>query len=238
VLLQATLNGALTKADHPAVPLSIEELARDAEACVAAGAHAIHLHPRDREGRERLDADVVDEVVAAVSEACGVPVGVTTGAWIEPDLGRRLELVRAWRAPSYTSVNVSEPGATEVMAALIDTGVGIEAGVWTVEDADQLAASGLGDLVTRIMIEPVEVPGAGALALVEDIHRALDGHGLDAPRLQHGDGEATWVLLQDAVRRGIDTRIGLEDTQYEPDGRRTSGNEALVRAARALGAGS
>jgi uncharacterized protein (DUF849 family) len=238
VLLQATLNGALTKGDHPAVPLSIEELTRDAEACVAAGARAIHLHPRDREGRERLDADVVDEVAAAVSEACGVPVGVTTGAWIEPDLARRLELVRAWRAPSYTSVNVSEPGATEVMEALIETGVGIEAGVWTVEDADRLAASGLGDRVTRIMIEPVEVPGAGALALVEEIHRALDRHGLAAPRLQHGDGEATWVLLEDAVRRGIDTRIGLEDTQYEPDGRRTSGNEALVRAARALGAGA
>ena len=40
-------------------------------------------------------------------------------------------------------------------------------------------------------------------------------------------------------RRGpprVDTRIGLEDTLHEPDGTRTSGNAALVRAARALGA--
>ena len=37
-----------------------------------------------------------------------------------------------------------------------------------------------------------------------------------------------------AARRGLDTRIGLEDTSHEPDGRVTTGNEALVRAARAL----
>jgi len=199
VLLQAALNGDLTKAAHPAVPLSIEELARDAAVCVRAGAGAIHLHPRDPQGRERLDAEIVDEVVRKVREACGVPVGVTTGAWIEPDPERRVELVRAWRAPDYTSVNLSEPGATDLMKALIQAGAGIEAGVWSVEDAERLAASGLGGHVTRILVEPVEVPAADAVPLIEDIHRALDGFGLTAPRLQHGDGEATWVLITDAI---------------------------------------
>lgn len=236
--LQAALNGDLTKDAHSAVPVSVEELMRDAAACVAAGARAIHLHPRDSEGRERLDAAVVDEVVTKVRNACGVPVGVSTGAWIEPDLERRLALVHAWRAPDYTSVNVSEPGSTEIMKALIQAGVGIEAGVWTVEDAEQLAASGLGGHVTRIMVEPVAVSVAEAVGLVEEIHRALDRLGLTAPRLQHGDGEATWMLLSDAVRRGLDTRIGLEDTLYEPNGERTVSNEALVRAARELGAGT
>jgi len=238
VLLQATLNGPLTKADHPAVPVSVEELARDAVACVATGARAFHLHPRDSDGRERLDAEVVDEVVAKVRGACGAPVGVSTGAWIEPDLDRRVELIRAWRAPDYASVNVSEPGSTEVMQALIQAGVGIEAGVWTVEDAERLAASGLGVRLLRILIEPVEASADGAVELVEGIHRELDRLGLTVPRVQHGDGEATWVLLTDAIRRGIDTRVGLEDTLYEPNGERTAGNEALVRTARRLGAGS
>jgi uncharacterized protein (DUF849 family) len=235
--LQATLNGDLTKAAHVAVPVSVEELARDA-ACVDAGARAIHLHPRDAQGRERLDAEVVDAVVAQVRAACRVPVGVSTGAWIEPDLARRLALVRAWRAPDYASVNVSEPGATEVMRALIQAGIGIEAGVWTVEDAERLAASGVGGQLTRILVEPVAVRAADAVGLVDDIHTALDRLGLTAPRLQHGDGEATWVLLTDAIRRGLDTRIGLEDTLYEPDGERTTGNTSLGRAARALGAGT
>ena len=124
------------------------------------------------------------------------------------------------------------------MRTLIQAGIGIEAGVWTVEDAERLAASGLGGQVSRILVEPVEVSAADALGLVEDIHRELDRLGLTAPRLQHGDGEATWVLLTDAIRRGLDTRIGLEDTLYEPNGEPTAGNEALVRAARRRGAGT
>jgi uncharacterized protein (DUF849 family) len=238
VLLQATLNGDLTKAAHPAVPVSVEELERDAVACVRAGARAFHIHPRDPEGRERLDAEVVDHVVVRVRAACGVPVGVTTGAWIEPELERRVELVRAWRAPDYTTVNLSEEGATDVMEALIDAGVGIEAGVWTVDDAERLAASGLAGHVLRICVEPVDVSAREAVAVVDEIHRTLDRLGLTAPRLQHGDGEATWVLLTDAIRRGIDTRIGLEDTLNEPNGELTTGNEALVHAARELGAGT
>ena len=236
MLLQAALNGPFTKADHVAMPVSAEELARDATACVAAGARAVHLHPRDAEGRERLDAATIDTVVATVRDACGVPVGVSTGAWIEPDLERRLELIRAWRAPDYSSVNLSEPGAERVMRALLDAGIGIEAGVWSVQDAERLAASGLGDRVTRILVEPVAA-GSAAVAVVDAVHTALDRLGLTAPRLQHGDGDATWVLIADAVARDLDTRVGLEDTQHEPGGDQTEGNAALVRAARALGAG-
>ena len=243
VRLQAALNGDRTKAEHAATPISVEELARDASACVAAGAGAIHLHPRDPEGRETLEVGIVDEVVTRVRGACGVAVGVSTSAEIEPDPERRLELVRAWRAPDYTSVNLSEPGATEVMEALIWAGIGIEAGVWSVEDAERLAASGLGDRLIRILVEPGELQlrhsedkASGAIGLVEDIHEALERYGLTAPRLQHGDGQVTWTLLADAVRRNLGTRIGLEDTLHEPDGGRTSGNEALVRTARELGA--
>jgi uncharacterized protein (DUF849 family) len=212
VLLQAALNGDRTKVEHPAVPVSAEELARDAAACVAAGAQAIHMHPRDRDGRERLDPEIVDAVVQEVRAAAGVPVGVSTGAWIEPDLERRLELVRGWRAPDYASVNVSEPGSARVMEALLEVGIGIEVGVWTVEDAESLAASRLGGQVLRVLVEPVEAPSSTAVEVVDGIHRTLDRLGLGPPRLQHGDGEATWVLIADAIRRGLDTRVGLEDT--------------------------
>ena len=220
----------------------MEELARDAASCVPAGARAIHLHPRDSEGQETLEADVVDEVVKKVRGACGVPVGTTTSAEIDPE--GRLGLVRAWREPDYASVNLSECGVLELMEALVGIGVGIEAGVWTVEDAKRLAASGLGDRITRILVEPGELQfrdssgdkGADAVGLVEDIHGALDELGLASPRLQHGDGRVTWVLLRDAVRRGLGTRVGLEDTLLDPDGERTTGNEALARAAHELGA--
>jgi uncharacterized protein (DUF849 family) len=237
VLLQAALNGPFTKGDHPAMPVSVEELAHDAAECVAAGARAVHLHPRDADGAESLDAEVVDAVVAAVRSRCQVPVGVTTGEWIVPDLDRRIALVRAWSEPDYTSVNMSEPGAADLMRALLDAGVGIEAGVWSVDDVELLAATGLADRITRVLVEPVDLRAGDAVQTVEAIHAALDRTAIAAPRLEHGDGEATWVLVAHAIQRRLDTRIGLEDTTLGPDGTRAAGNAALVRAAHELGAG-
>ena len=237
MLLQATLNGPLSKSDHPAVPVTLDELTNDAVACVAAGARAFHLHPRDAAGHERLDAATVDRVVTAVRRPHGQPVGVTTGAWIEPDLRRRVALVSQWRAPDYATVNLSEDGSLEVMRALLDAGVGIEAGVWTVEDAEMLVASDLADRVLRVCIEPVEVSRADAISLVTSIHQVLDRGGVTAPRLQHGDGEATWILIEDAISRGMATRVGLEDTVLMPDGSPAMSNADLVRAAYDFGAG-
>lgn len=234
-LVQAAMNGDRAAADHAGVPISPDELARDAVACVQAGAGALHLHPRGADGRESLAGEVVNEVVRRVREACGVPVGVTTGAWIEPDLERRLGMIRTWTEPDYTSVNMSEDGAMEVMRLLLERGIGIEAGVWTVEDAEALAASGMGDRVLRVLVEPGELQVGtsvpDALALVADIHRALDRAGITAPRLQHADGAVTWAVLEDALRRGLDTRIGLEDTLHGPDGAEAGGNADLVRIA-------
>jgi uncharacterized protein (DUF849 family) len=222
MLLQAALNGPLTKNDHPAVPITAAELARDAKACVEAGAGAIHMHPRDSEGRESLHVAVIDAVVKEVRAACGVPVGVSTGAWIEPDLSRRLALIGEWTEPDYASVNVSEDGSLEVMRALRKRGIGVEAGVWSVADARALKESSLAGDLTRILIEPVDVRASEAVALVAAIREAVG----DGSMLQHGDGEATWILLEDAISNRIDTRIGLEDIQTD-----TSGNEALVHTA-------
>jgi uncharacterized protein (DUF849 family) len=237
-VIQAALNGDRTKTDLATVPVSMAELAADAIDCVAAGAGAMHLHPRDASGHERLDADIVNAVANHVRAACGVPISVTTGEWIEPDLATRLRLVRGWTAPDETSVNISEPGSIEMMQLLLEIGVGIEAGVWTVEDAIALGESGLGNRVTRVLVEPGELQVgtdiAAAVTLCADIHAALDQYGITVPRLQHADGAVTWAVLEDAFRRGIDTRIGLEDTLLNPDGSPTSGNAELVRHAAAI----
>jgi len=70
--------------------------------------------------------------------------------------------------------------------------------------------------------------------MVDAIHQILDRADVKAPRLPHGDGELTWILIEDAVRRGLDTRVGLEDTLYLADGSRARNNAALVTAARNL----
>jgi uncharacterized protein (DUF849 family) len=91
--------------------------------------------------------------------------------------------------------------------------------------------------MTRVMIEPVEVSRDDAVPLVSAIHDVLNAADIRVPRLQHGDGEATWILIEDAIARGIDTRVGFEDTFLLPDGRPAASNAELVGAARDLGAG-
>jgi uncharacterized protein (DUF849 family) len=229
-VLKAAINGNRPAGAHPALPVTPEQLAADATACVRAGAAAIHMHPRGGDGRESLEADVVDAAVRTVRAAARVPVGVSTGAWIEPDPERRAALVRQWREPDMASVNLSEAGAELVMAALLDADIGVEAGVWSVEDAERLHAAGLAGRLLRVLVEIVH-PVADPAAEARRIDAALDDLGIHAPRLHHGEEGATWPVLRQAVALGRDTRIGFEDTLLLPDGERAESNERLVRAA-------
>jgi uncharacterized protein (DUF849 family) len=88
--------------------------------------------------------------------------------------------------------------------------------------------------VLRILIEPTDnLPGA-AVATAAGIEAALDAHGFTSPRLQHGEGVATWAVLRVAIKLGRDIRVGLEDTTVLPDGRPASSNAELVEAAMRL----
>lgn len=84
-ILMVAPNGARkTKADHPALPLTLDEMVATAIACHAAGADGLHLHLRDRNGghvldagmyREALDglrAVVPDMLLQITSEAVGI----------------------------------------------------------------------------------------------------------------------------------------------------------------------
>jgi uncharacterized protein (DUF849 family) len=237
MLLQAALNGSLTKADHPAVPITPAELRADAEACERAGARAFHVHPRDEKGRERMLPAVVDRAVAAVRNGTRWPVGVTSDADIEIETRRRVSFVRRWREPDCTSVNLRDDGAVEIARAALGARIGVEAGLWSVEDAEILLTSGLADRIDRVLVEPAGGDVHERLEAAAAIHAVLDHGDLAAPRLQVGGGAAAWALLEDAVRRGIDARIGFEDTLLLPDGSLASGNAELIAVAHALGAG-
>jgi uncharacterized protein (DUF849 family) len=232
-LVKACLNGNRAPGDHPALPITPEQLAADGAAAVAAGAQALHFHPRGPDGRESLAA--VDEAVRAVKAAVpGVPVGVSTGAWMEPDVGARAAAVRAWREPDFASVNLSEEGHVDVMAACVEAGVGIEAGLWRVDDIEVLERCGYADRLVRALVEPREPDVASALATAEAINAALDAAGISAPRVQHGFGAATWEVVRRAKQLGLGWRIGLEDTLELPDGSPAQSNAHLITAALAL----
>ena len=111
------LNGPRGAADGTAVPLTPESMAQAAAEAVAAGATDIHVHPKTPCGRDSLSPRVVAATLEAIRTRVSVPVGVTTGAWAEPDPEARLARVRGWTVlPDHASVNWHEPGADEVAA--------------------------------------------------------------------------------------------------------------------------
>ena len=240
MLIQASLNGGTTRAEHSAVPLTPAELAAEARAAAAAGARAIHVHPRDPSGAQTLRPEHVLAAVAAVRAATGLPVGVTTGIWaVDGDVRRRMSLVADWSGrdrPDFASINMNEPGTDALADLLTGHGIGIEAGVWTAEDARLLGASAFGHRVIRVLVEPVDRSGAGAVATAAQAAAELARLGVKARQVHHGYDMATWDVLRAAVAMGQDIRVGLEDTTVLPDGSVAAGNGDLVTAAARLAA--
>jgi uncharacterized protein (DUF849 family) len=229
VLLKACLNGSRRPGDHPALPLTAAELAGDAKRVVDAGARALHVHPRGPDGVETLEPSACDEALLAIRHACpAVPVGFSTASWIEPNPARREEMIGSWtERPDFVSVNFNEPGTIDLCRLLREVGIGIEAGVWTLADAESLLDSGFARHIVRVLVEPQDLDPLAAEAAADRIGIALDRADLSS-RVYHGNGKATWRVIEYAFESGWDVRVGLEDTLTLPDGTPARDNADLV----------
>src|SRR4051812_5294053 len=216
--VEACLNGARSRAEHEAIPLTPAELAADAAAARRAGAFAVHAHPRDARGAQTLRARDCDAAVAAIRAAApGLPVGLSTAHGIDPDPFARAAAVKAWRTPpDFVSVNFGELGWAGIVRAAQHAGIGVEAGLATIADAEELAAS---PYVHRIVRALVEVEGG-----VEDARAIAALIPADVAQLWHGVGEPTWAVMAAGAAAGHDVRVGFEDTLVLPDGSPATSN--------------
>lgn len=235
-MLQACLNGGRSKADHPSVPVSAAETAADAVAVRAAGAQELHVHPRNGDGAESLAPDDVARCLESLrNKVPDMPIGVSTGAWIEPQLTTRLAQIEAWDVtPDYASVNLNETGAVDVIGLLLSKGIGIEAGLWNADDVRQFVKLDLGGKCLRILIEMTFDDPADAEQEYRACKTLLDDAGIAAPILLHGDGPTAWHMVELAARQGHDTRMGFEDCLLLPTQQRASSNADLIAAARTI----
>jgi uncharacterized protein (DUF849 family) len=235
MLLKACLNGPRLPGEHPALPIAPHELARDTARVAAAGAGAVHLHVKDASGADTLDGDYVAAVVSAIRAAApALPVGLTTGAWAVADPAQRAELVRAWRVfPDFASVNWHEAGAVALADALLQLGVGVEAGLWHSDAVQSWQTWRHRDRCLRVLVELPD--GLEPTETVEEADLLLalvaSNVGNAVPVLLHGEGSSCWPALRHAADCGLATRIGLEDTLELPDGTFAPDNLALVAAA-------
>jgi uncharacterized protein (DUF849 family) len=234
-MLQAALNGSRTREEHPAIPHTPDELANAARGAVDAGAELVHVHAY-RAGVETLAAEAVAQTIEAIRAACpGTPISCTTSADIEPDPGRRLELIAAWTTlPDVVTANQGVPGIVELCEHLIARGVGIEAGLLSSDDAHIFVRSGLADRCARVLLEPLKASPEEAVEEAEAMEKTLAEAHVTLPRVHHGDQIASWAVNERGARLGHGIRTGLENTTVLPDGRRAQDDAQLVRVAREL----
>jgi uncharacterized protein (DUF849 family) len=230
VFLQVALNG---DRHHPAVPKTSDEIAKDAKACIDAGAHSVHVHAFDDQGKETLDGILCGRVLRAIRRLCpGVSVSLTTSATIEPVPGKRLNIVKAWTEfPDLVTVNQGEEGIVELSELLISRGVELEAGLLSIDDARKFITSPIRNKVRRVLIESLDTDPDKALANAAKMEEIVFDAGIMLKQVHHGYDFACWAINKRALERGHGIRTGLEDVAVLPDGLPAENNVQLVQAA-------
>ena len=235
-LLQVALNGHRTPAEHPTIPRTPTELAREARASVEAGAEVLHVHAYEG-GEETLAAEPCAAMLRAIRAACpGVPISQTTALYIAgDDPEQRLALIAGWQdLPELVTANQGEEGIVELCEHLLGRGVGIEAGLLSVADAEAYVESPVAAGCTRVLIEPLDSGPDDAVAHAAAMEDVVVGAGITLEQVHHGDLIASWAVSERAARRGHGVRTGLEDTTVMPDGTLAKDNAELVREAKRL----
>jgi uncharacterized protein (DUF849 family) len=223
--VKACLNGGRTPSEHPAVPQTPSELAADAIAARRAGAFAVHVHPRGADGAQTMNAAACDAAVGAIRAAVpGMPVGLSTSEAIARDPFARAAAVKTWRRPpDFVSVNLSELGWAGIVRAALHAGIGVEAGLSTPDDAEELARSPFAHQLVRALVEV-----DGGVEEARAVAQLIPG---GVPQLWHGYGHRTWEVVAAGAAVGHDVRVGLEDVLTLPNGDTAASNAELVATA-------
>ena len=213
------------KADAPSLPVTLDELVRTARACADIGASVVHVHVRDAETRPTLDLGLLTETVAALREATGLVVQLSTGGAVTDAEADRLRALEA--APDAASCTMGTVNfgpdvflnrwefIVELHTAMRDRRIVPE---YEIFDYGQLAT--LQRLLDRhgapygghvhcdlVMGVPGGMPGT-AQAVIACVAALPPGATFSAT----GVGRTTVPVMLAALAAGGHLRIGMEDT--------------------------
>lgn len=94
VIINAAVTGMVPlKSETPHVPISENEIVRDAIACHRAGAAIIHLHVRDIDGNPCYKAEKYGRIIRRIREECDVILSASTSARVFKEFEKRSEVL-------------------------------------------------------------------------------------------------------------------------------------------------
>lgn len=237
--LMVAPNGARrSKADHPALPVTIPETVATARACHVAGADGLHLHIRDEAGGHSLDPGLYREALADLRQAVpGMALQITTEAVGIYDVAAQLAALFGSGA-SLASVAVREiraelsaTKARKVYADCAEAGISVQHILYDLADIALLAET-LGQIGRSVQV--LYVLGRYTTGQVSS-PADLDPFLAEAARLGLSPewgvcafGAHETACLMHAHAHGGKMRVGFENNMLMADGTVAADNAARV----------
>ena len=227
----AAPNGARRgKADHPGLPVTVSEIARESCRCLKGGAAVLHLHVRTDEGTHSLDPGRYREAITRIGDvAPGLIVQITTEAAGMFGLEEQIACVKAVR-PESVSVAWREFCPEENQSArrfydwAASVGIHVQHILYDPDDVRRFKNFGLKN-ASVLLVLGNHSGQAGAPDMLENYLAAL-GDVRDWCVCAFGRAEHEVVAA--ALEAGGHVRVGFENDLRRSDGSLAAGTYELV----------
>ena len=239
IITVAAVGAELTVEQQPALPITPDQLAQDAQQCREAGASIYHLHVRDESGMPTMDVERFRVAHEAITDATDLIVQFTTGGAVGDSEEARLaplDLRPEMATLTTGSVNFGpdvflnpEPLVVALHARMLEVGILPE---FEIFDTGMLANAdrtyeAAGASHHRHYDFVLGVPGA--LPAWPDSLAFLSAHlPDDATWSATGIGRAHLPVAEETIARGGHVRTGLEDVRYFGPGEPAASNAQLI----------
>ena len=236
--------GRKTKADHPALPLSPDELARAAAECLERGASMIHLHVRDRDGGHCLDPDAYRAAIACICQEVGdrLVIQITSESLglFTPSEQRAAVLEANPEAVSLALRELAPEQADEkdfglFLIKLKQMRIWPQIILYHPDEAERLGAMMKRGLIPFDEIAVLYVLGRFTLTRTAAPGDLVPFIAPDMPRFSPWSvcafGRREVACVTAAALLGGHVRVGFENNLVLPDGARAASNAELVTAA-------
>lgn len=239
-------NGARkTTRDHPAIPVTDEDLIETAKSCYDAGARGLHAHIRTEQQTHLLDVERYETLISNLNERLpNLEVQVTSEAAGVYESDAQIDLLSRINAP-WVSVAIREILRSQDLEKLqpffyrLHNKSRVQFILYDADDVKTLASLIDQSIIQTEVIEVLYVLGrysADQESTPEQLDPFLDIRDrfkktcIPIREMICAFGKGQIPCLLRAASEGIDLRIGFENGIWLPDGTIAENNAALVSA--------
>jgi len=239
-------NGARrTTKDHPAIPVTDEDLIETALSCYDAGARGLHAHIRTEQQTHLLDVERYETLISNLNERLpNLEVQVTSEAAGVYESDAQIDLLSRINAP-WVSVAIREILRSQDLEKLqpffyrLHNKSRVQFILYDADDVKTLASLIEQSIIQTEVIEVLYVLGrysANQESTPEQLDPFLDIRDrfkktcIPIREMICAFGKGQIPCLLRAASEGIDLRIGFENGIWLPDGTIAENNAALVSA--------